>query len=104
MVEDFVNLPVFVTVPSENVPKEHQLCMQAVLITESYAPVSKAQLFVGLVVMGPTVEIEIRMDGFAVHSVAQRAVGSSENIYVQEGEVAFTFGFRGELNALMDAV
>jgi hypothetical protein len=104
MVEDIVNLPVFVTILSENVLQEHQLYMQAVLITESYAPVSKAQPFVGLVVMGPSVEIEIHMGGFAVNSVAQRAIGTSENICVQEGRVALTFDFYGELNALMDAV
>jgi hypothetical protein len=38
--------------------------------------------------------------GPAVHFVAQRAVMSR----VQEGEMAFTFGFRGKLNGLVDAV
>jgi hypothetical protein len=41
------------------------------------------------------------MGGFAVHSVAQRAVGFLVNIYVQEGEVALHFGLHGELNALV---
>jgi hypothetical protein len=36
--------------------------------------------------------------------VSQRAIRSSVNIQVQEWEVAFTFGFHGELNGLMDAV
>jgi hypothetical protein len=36
--------------------------------------------------------------------VTQRAIRSSVNIQVQEWEVAFAFGFHGELNGLMDAV
>jgi hypothetical protein len=36
--------------------------------------------------------------------VSHRAIRSSVNIQVQEWEVAFTFGFHGELNGLMDAV
>jgi hypothetical protein len=32
------------------------------------------------------------MGVFVVRSVAQRAVGSSVNIYVQEGEMALPFG------------
>jgi hypothetical protein len=39
-----MNLPVFVTVLSENVPQEHQLHMQAVLTAESSSPVQARQL------------------------------------------------------------
>jgi hypothetical protein len=49
-VENVVNLPVFVTVVSENVPQEHKLCMQAVFIAKSPSPVhqrGKYSLFVG---------------------------------------------------------
>jgi hypothetical protein len=42
--------------------------------------------------------------GLAVHFVSQRAIRSAVNIYVQEGEVAITFNFRGELKVLFDAV
>jgi hypothetical protein len=41
--------------------------------------------------------------GFVVHFVSQRSIRSSVNIQVQEWEEAFTFGFHGELNALMNA-
>jgi hypothetical protein len=54
--------------------------------------------------MGPSIEVQIGMGGFAVRSVAQRAVGSSINICVWEGEVALPFGLHSELNAPMDAV
>jgi hypothetical protein len=50
------------------------------------------------------VEVKIGVSGLAVHFVTQRAIRSSVNIQVQEWEVAFTFGFYGELNGLMDAV
>jgi hypothetical protein len=106
-VEDIMNLLVFVTVLSENVPEEHQLRMQAVFTAENSSPMHKCgkhSLFVGWVVMRSNVEVEIRMGGFAVHSVTQRDIGSSVYIYVQEEEVALTFGLHGELNALMDAV
>jgi hypothetical protein len=53
--------------------------------------------------MRPSVEVEIRMCGFAVHSVAHRAVGSPVNIRVQEGKVALYFGLLGKLYALMNA-
>jgi hypothetical protein len=46
--------------------------------------------------MRPSVEVEIGMGGFAVHSD-----GSPVNIHVQEGEMALPFGLHGEL---MDAV
>jgi hypothetical protein len=54
--------------------------------------------------MGPGVEVEIGVSWLAVNFVTQRAIRSSVNIQVQEREVAFTFGFHGELNGLMDAV
>jgi hypothetical protein len=50
------------------------------------------------------VEVEIGVNGLAVHFVSQRATRFSVNIQVQEWEVAFTFSFHGELNGLMDAV
>jgi hypothetical protein len=54
--------------------------------------------------MGLGFEVEIGVSGLAVHFVTQRAIRSYVNIQVQEWEVAFTFGFHGELNGLMDAV
>jgi hypothetical protein len=54
--------------------------------------------------MGLGVEVETGVCGLAAHFVSQRAIWSSVNIYAQEGEVAFIFGFHGELNGLMDAV
>jgi hypothetical protein len=106
-VEDIVNLPVFVTVLSEEVPQEHQLCMQVVSTTENSSPMhqcSKHSFVCWMVVMGPSTKIEICTGGFTVHSVAQRSIGSSVNIYVQEKEVALLFSLHGELNGLMDAI
>jgi hypothetical protein len=37
MVEDIVNMPVYVIISSKNVPHKHQLCMQAVFIPESFS-------------------------------------------------------------------
>jgi hypothetical protein len=54
--------------------------------------------------MGLGAEVEIGVFGLAVHLVSQRGIQSSVNIQVYEWEVAFTFGFHGELNGLMDAV
>jgi hypothetical protein len=54
--------------------------------------------------IGLGIEVEIGMSGPAVHFVSRRANWSSVNIQDQEWEVAFTFGFHGELNGLMDAV
>jgi hypothetical protein len=51
--------------------------------------------------MGLGVELEIGVSGLAVHFVTQRAIRSSVNIQAQEWEVAFTFGFHGELNGLI---
>jgi hypothetical protein len=54
--------------------------------------------------MGLGVEVKIGVSLLPVHFVSQTAIRSSVNIQVQEWEVAFTFGFHGELNGLMDAV
>jgi hypothetical protein len=56
------------------------------------------------VMMGIGVEVEIGLRGLAVHIGSERAIRPSANIQVQEWEVAFTFGFHGELNGLMVAV
>jgi hypothetical protein len=61
-------------------------------------------LFIAWVVLGPSVEVEIDIGGFAVHSVAQRAVKSPINNLCPGREVTLTFGLYGEQNALMDAV
>jgi hypothetical protein len=53
--------------------------------------------------MGPNFEVEIHMDGFAVHCVARRAVGSPVNMS-RKGRWPPPFGPHGELNALMDDV
>jgi hypothetical protein len=107
MNQDSVNMLVIVTVLSENVPQEHQLRLQAVFIVKSSSPVhqyGKHSLFIGWVVMGPSDEVQTGMGESAVHSGAQRAVTSPVNIYVQEGEVAFTFGLHGEVKTLVDAI
>jgi hypothetical protein len=54
--------------------------------------------------IGLGVEVKIGVNGLAVHFMTQRAIRSSVSIQVQEWEMAFTFGFHGELNGLMDAV
>jgi hypothetical protein len=58
------------------------------------------------VIMGLGVEVEtgVCVSGPAVHFVSQRGIRSSVHIQVQEWEVAFAFGFQGELNGLMNAV
>jgi hypothetical protein len=61
-------------------------------------------LFIGWVMMGLGVEVKIGVGGLVAHFVSQRAIRSSVNIQVQEWEMGFTFGFRGEMNGLMDAV
>jgi hypothetical protein len=60
-------------------------------------------LFIGRVIMGLGVEVEIGVSGLAVHFVTQRDIRSSINIQVLEWEVAFNIGFHDELNGLMDA-
>jgi hypothetical protein len=73
--------------------------MQAVFITKSSNPVQqsgKHRSFVGWVVMGPSVEVQIGMRGFVVYSVAQRAIGSPINICFQDGEMAQPFGLHSE--------
>jgi hypothetical protein len=54
--------------------------------------------------MGPGSEVEMSVHWITVYFAAQRAIRSAVNIYVPEGEVAFTFSFYGELNGLVDAV
>jgi hypothetical protein len=102
-----VDLPAVVAILFEDVPQEHQLCLQAVFITEIFGSVYQSReyrLFIGGVMMGLEVDLEIVVSGLTVHFVSQGAIRSSVNIQVQEWEVAFTFGFHGELNGLMDAV
>jgi hypothetical protein len=65
-VEDIVNLSVVAAVLSENIPQEHQLRLQVVFIAQSNSPVQQCGnygLFVGWVVVGPSVEVEIGMSG-----------------------------------------
>jgi hypothetical protein len=50
----------------------------------------KFSLLTGWVVVGPGIKVEVGMGSFMVHSMAQRTVGSSVNIYGKEWEVAFT--------------
>jgi hypothetical protein len=61
-------------------------------------------LFIGWVMMRLGIEVEIGVSGLAVHFLSQRAIRSSVNIQAQDWEVAVTFGFYRELNALIDAV
>jgi hypothetical protein len=66
-VENIVNLPVFATVLSENVPQEHHLFMLAVFITKSSSPVQQRAIYSMYIC---SIEIEIGMGGFAVYFVA----------------------------------
>jgi hypothetical protein len=61
-----------------------------------YKECGKYRLFVGWVVVGPRVEVEIGMGGFVVHSVAQVAAVSPVNIYV-----SLPFGLHRDLNVLL---
>jgi hypothetical protein len=56
------------------------------------------------VVMGLHVVVEIGVSGLAVNFESQKAIWSSLSNQVQEWDVAFTFGFHGELNGLKNAV
>jgi hypothetical protein len=105
--EGSVDIPAFVAILFEDVPQEHQLGLQAVFITELSGSVyqsGKYRLFLGWVIMGLGFKVEFGVCGLAVHFVSQRAIRSSENIQVQEWEVAFTFSFHGQLKGMMDAV
>jgi hypothetical protein len=58
---------------SENVFQEHQFRRQAVLIAQSSGPVhqcGKCSLFIGGVMVGPRLELQVGMCGFAVYSMA----------------------------------
>jgi hypothetical protein len=100
-----VDLSSVVTILFEDVPQEPQLSLQAVFITESSGSVyqsGECRMFIGWVMMGFGAEVEIGVSGLAVHFVTQRAIRSSVNIQVLEWEVAFTFGFHGELKRSTD--
>jgi hypothetical protein len=104
-----MNLPVVVAFLFEDIPQENQLSLQAAFVTKSSGFVYQSGqywLFIGWVMKGLGVEVEIGVcvNEFAVYFVFQTAIRSSVNIQIQEWEVAFTFGFRGEMNGLMDAV
>jgi hypothetical protein len=105
-VDGSVDLPVIVAILFEDVPQEHQLSLHAVFITQSSSPMLNSRqycLFIGWVMMGLGIQVETGACGFGVHFVSQRAIRSPVN-KVHEEEVAFTFGFHGELNGLMDVV
>jgi hypothetical protein len=87
-VEGSVDLPVVVAILFEDVPQEHQLSLQAVFITESSGPVHQSReysLFIGWVMMGIDIGVEIGVCGLAVHFVSQISWKS------RKGEGAFTF-------------
>jgi hypothetical protein len=67
LVEDSADLSVIVTILPESAPQEHQLRRQAVLIAQSSG---KSSLFIGWVMVGPSIEVEGGMCGFAVYSMA----------------------------------
>jgi hypothetical protein len=105
-VESSVDWPVVLAILFENVPQEHQLRLQAVFFTKSFGSVHQNRhysLFIGWVMLGLGVEVEIGVCGLAVHFVSQRTIRSPVH-KVQEREVAFSFGFHGKMNGLMDAV
>jgi hypothetical protein len=64
----------------------------------------KYRLLVGLVVVGSSVKLKVRMERCTVYSMTKKTVGSPVNIYVKRGEVAISFSLHRELNALVDTV
>jgi hypothetical protein len=95
MTEDPANPPIVITILTENIPLERQPRLYTV-ITKSPGPVHqcrKCSFFIGWVVAGLGIKVEIDVGGLVVHFVAQTAIMPPANIYVQEGEVACSFGY-----------
>jgi hypothetical protein len=68
------DLPVTVAVPLESVPEELQLIMKTFVITQGSGPMyqrGEHSLFIGRVVVGVGMEIEVCVCGFTVDSMAQ---------------------------------
>jgi hypothetical protein len=63
----------------------------------------KYSLFVGWVVVGPSVKVEVDMGRCTVPFMAQRTVGSPINVYDKKGRWP-SVCLHGELNALVDTV
>jgi hypothetical protein len=85
--EGSVHMLVVVTILFEDIPQEHQLSLQAVFITNNSGPVHqsrKCSSFIGWVKVGLGVEVAIGVFGLVIHFVAQRAIRSLVNIYIQE--------------------
>jgi hypothetical protein len=81
--------------------------MEVLLITQSSSPLYQFQKYgtlVGWVVMRTGAEVNVSKGRFTVYLMAYRAIRSPMNICVQEGKVALSFGFCGELHILMDNV
>jgi hypothetical protein len=97
-----VNLLVTIAILSENVPQEHQLCMNVILISELCTHV-ESMMLVGRVVMKTRVEVEVVMGRCMVCLMAQRTIMSPLNICI-EGKVAVSFLHQGKLNILLDTV
>jgi hypothetical protein len=72
-----VDLPVVVAILFEDVPQGHQFGLQVVFITDSSGSVYQwiVPFFIGWVMMGLGVMVEIGVRGLAVHYVSQRAIG-----------------------------
>jgi hypothetical protein len=69
VIEGSVDLPVIVAILFEGVLQEHQLNLQAVFITESSGSVyqiGEHRLFIGWVMMGLGVEVEIAVSGLTL--------------------------------------
>jgi hypothetical protein len=76
-VECPANLLVSVAVLPEYVPKEHQICMKALLIMQSYR---KYGMHVEFLVMRAIVQVEVGVGRFTAHFMVQRAIMSPVNI------------------------
>jgi hypothetical protein len=85
-VEGSMDLLVIVAILFEDVLQEHQLSLQTVFITASTGSLYQSgqyHLFIGGVMMGLGVEVEIGMSWLTVHFVSQGAIWTSVNIQAQ---------------------
>jgi hypothetical protein len=76
-----------VTIHLEDRSKEIHFLWQEVLVTEGYGSVCQEcedRLFIGRVVMGTLLEVEIGVCGFTVYFVAQGAVSFPVYVDVQK--------------------
>jgi hypothetical protein len=96
-----VNLPVVVTVPSENIPQEHQLHMQAVFIAKSSRTVQE-RLFNGWWWWDLALKKRLLWVGLC-YTLWPKESSGLLRISMSRKEMALPFSPHSEMNALMDA-